>query len=82
MTDWSKKKLEERSMPLPLPDPTIVRKERKCLKCRNLFNSANAGNRICSRCSKNNSRICFVTVPLGSMGSGIRRKKRVGGGSG
>jgi hypothetical protein len=39
-------------------------KQRTCLKCRKLFDSAGPGNRICKRCAQINARVRITEEQL------------------
>lgn len=48
-------------------------KQRSCLKCGHLFDSAGPGNRICKRCAQINSRIPITEEQLQKQ-RGVKRR--------
>jgi hypothetical protein len=48
-------------------------KQRTCLKCRKLFDSAGPGNRICKRCGQINARIPITEEQL-QKERGVKRR--------
>lgn len=44
-----------------------MKKQRRCLKCQQLFESAHSGNRICPDCHNSNDQISRTNVRIPSM---------------